>query len=120
MATGALRTCAESPTGSGCRCRWSNTGPEAEPLAEPGGQLAVSPASVRLSAFHEVPDGYVLRLYGSSGEPTEVTVALPGSFTEAVWTDFNLEPLGGQVSLAGPTLRMALRPWEIATVLLKR
>jgi hypothetical protein len=80
--------------------------------------LALSPASVRLSAFYETPEGCVLRVYESSGEPAEATLNLPARFSEAIRTDFNLEPLDAPVTLSGDCLTLPLRAWEIATVLL--
>jgi alpha-mannosidase len=82
--------------------------------------LKIAPESVRLSAFHEVADGVVLRVYESTGEPANVRVELPGTFGCAVRTDFNLAPVDAKVKLAGRTLTLALRPWEIATVRLTR
>jgi alpha-mannosidase len=89
----------------------------AAPAVLPG--LSLTPSSVRLSAFYHEPEGYVLRLYESSGEAVEATVSLPASFREALRTDFNLEPLDAPAHLAGDQLTLPLRPWEIATVLLK-
>ena len=94
-------------------------GPEREPLPSPASSLSVSPSTIRLSAFYESPEGYVLRLYESSGEATRGTVQLPTRFRDAVRTDFNLEPLEAPVELQGDELTVPLRAWEIATVLLK-
>ena len=91
-------------------------GPGAEALAGPGDQLAVEPASVRLSAFHETQEGCALRLYESAGTPVEACVQLPTEFAEAVRTDFNGEPIAAVAELQGRTLRIPLRAWEIATV----
>jgi hypothetical protein len=93
-------------------------GPGAAPLIAQTDQLLISPSSVRLSAFHEAADGCVLRLYESSGEATEALIDLPVDFAEAVRTDLNLAPLQAPVELDGRELRVPLRPWEIATVLL--
>ena len=95
-------------------------GPDRTPRAGATPQLAISPSSVRLSAFHEASDGYVLRLYESAGAATEARVALPARFLQAIRTDFNLEALDAPVKLDGETLTVPLRPWEIATVLLER
>ena len=74
---------------------------------------------MRLSAFyHEPEQGYVLRVYESAGETSTAAVTLPRAFTQATKTDFNLQPLGGEMQLTGRTLHLPLRPWEIATVLL--
>lgn len=83
-------------------------------------QLAVAPDGVRLSAFYRDQAGYVLRLYESVGEAAEVTVKLPCAFATATKTDLNLEPMDGEVRLEGHDLRLNLRPWEIATLLLTR
>jgi len=80
--------------------------------------LQIAPPSVRLSAFYRAEEGYVLRLYESSGESVEATVQGPVAFRQAIRTDFNLEPLAAPVELQGSQLRLPLRPWEIATVLL--
>jgi len=82
--------------------------------------LWLSPASVRISAFYEAPEGFVLRIYESSGEDTEALVSLPASFASAQRTDFNLQPVEGDVHLDGDALRVRLRKWEIATVMLRR
>ncbi|OGV79447.1 MAG: hypothetical protein A3K19_26710 [Lentisphaerae bacterium RIFOXYB12_FULL_65_16] len=82
--------------------------------------LQVTPESVRLSAFHEVPGGFVLRVYESKGETAKVRVELPCAFSRAVRTDFNLEPVKEKVKLADRALTLTLRRWEIATVLLTR
>jgi len=81
--------------------------------------LEVSPGSVRLSAFREETQGYVLRVYESAGESTTASIALPRGFADARRTDFNLEPLEATCSLEGDRLSLPLRPWEIATVLLE-
>lgn len=82
------------------------------------GGLEVAPGSVRLSAFYQAGAGYVLRVYESAGEETEVEVRLPCAVREARKVDLNLEPMAGMVETAGQTLRMRLRPWEVATVAL--
>jgi len=104
-------------------------GPFRDPLLRPEQSLSVSPASVRLSAFYRAEEGYVLRVYESSGEAVEATVRLPaegsppgeggagGRFRQARRTDFNLEPLDAPVELRGDRLTLPLRAWEIATVL---
>jgi hypothetical protein len=79
--------------------------------------LSVSPTSVRLSAFYRAAEGYVLRVYESSGEAVEATIRLPAEFRQALRTDFNLEPLDAPVGLQGNQLTLPLRAWEIATVL---
>ena len=84
----------------------------------PVGRIVVQPASVRLSALYQVPEGYVLRIYESAGEPAEVTVSLPAGFSQATRADLNLEPLDATVALDTNKLTLPLRPWEIATVLL--
>jgi len=95
-------------------------GPGSEPLVAQVDQLSIAPASVRLSAFYETDEGCVLRLYESSGEATEASIDLPADFAEAVRTDFNLAPLKAPVELDERELRVPLRAWEIATVLLTR
>jgi alpha-mannosidase len=95
-------------------------GPGSGPLVEQADQLRIEPTSVRLSAFHEVDEGYVLRVYESAGEATEARIGLPADFAEAVRTDLNGEPLDAPVGLEGRVLRMPLRAWEIGTLLLTR
>ncbi|MBM3500083.1 MAG: hypothetical protein FJX74_15615 [Armatimonadetes bacterium] len=95
-------------------------GPGSEALVEPVDQLRIEPTRVRLSALHETESGYVLRLYESAGESTEARVELPMGFREAGRTDLNGEPLEEALELQGRTLRLPLRAWEIATVLLRR
>ncbi len=94
-------------------------GPQTEPLIGAGDQLAIRPESVRISAFYREAQGYVLRAYESSGEAVEATVGLPAAFREARRTDLNLERLDAPVQLKGSQLTVPLRPWEIATVLLR-
>lgn len=93
-------------------------GPAHAPGGDSGDQLALSPRSVRLSAFYSDPAGTVVRVYESAGAAARATFALPQDFSAATKTDFNLEPLAGEVRLTGRTLELDLRPWEIATVLL--
>jgi alpha-mannosidase len=95
-------------------------GPGAEALVEQTGQLRIAPASVRLSAFYEADEGYVLRVYESAGEATEAQIEVPAEFSDAVRTDFNLEGRrAGMPDLRGRRLSLALRAWEIATVVLR-
>lgn len=82
-------------------------------------QVTVAPRSVRLSAFYRAAEGYVLRVYESAGEATEAVIHLPAAFSDATCTDFNLDPTEGQATITGSRLTLALRPWQIATVLLK-
>ncbi len=81
--------------------------------------LEVSPASVRLSAFYQAGEEYVVRLYESAGEATEAEVRLPFAVGEARKVDFNLEGVGGEVEVEGERVKLKLRPWEIATVVVK-
>ncbi len=83
--------------------------------------LEVVPGSVRLSAFYQAGEGYVLRLYESAGEATEARVHLPFAVEEALRVDFNLQPLLGTtgVSLVETAIQVPLNAWEIATVLVK-
>jgi hypothetical protein len=94
-------------------------GPDRAPGLPPVDQVALTPANVRLSALYRAPEGYVLRVCESAGEAAEAVVGLPADFAEALRTDLNLEPYGPPVSLEGRDLRVPLRPWEIATVLLR-
>lgn len=93
---------------------------EAPAQGPPAAGLALTPETVRLSAFHEAEQGWVLRVYESAGEATEARVTLPAQFTRALRTDFNLAPLEAPVVLDGATVTVPLRAWEIATVLLMR
>lgn len=94
-------------------------GPARPAVASAG--LLVSPTTVRLSAFHEEADGsHFLRVYESAGDPVEACVTLPAVFATAARTDLNGEPRGEAAALDGRALRLALRPWEIATVVLSR
>ncbi len=95
-------------------------GLEREPLIGQGDRLTVMPTSVRISAFYRAPQGYVLRLYESAGEETRAAVQLPAAFAEAVRVDFNLAPVEASVELDDDSLTLPLKPWEIATVLLRR
>jgi hypothetical protein len=95
-------------------------GPPRERLIPAGAQLILAPETVRLSAFYAAGEGYVLRLYESAGQATEAVVELPCAAQSAVKTDFNLQPLETEpATVAGRTLRVPLRAWEIATVLLR-
>ena len=110
--------------------------------ASGGYQLTLTPGTVRLSAFYEAgrtgvspvsaggaargaagdeagPSARVIRVYESSGVATEAVLEVPFEVTAALKTDFNLEPLEGPPAVAsGRTVRVPLRTWEIATVLL--
>jgi Glycosyl hydrolases family 38 N-terminal domain/Glycosyl hydrolases family 38 C-terminal beta sandwich domain len=94
-------------------------GPSAEGFAASQPQLSVTPTTVRLSALCEAEEGYVLRVYESAGEATTTTVELPCAFAGVVKTDFNLEPIEGEVRLNARRLEVPLRAWEVATVVLK-
>lgn len=96
-------------------------GEAAEAGACPGQELlAIQPANVRLSAFHECDEGYVLRVYESAGVDTEAAIRLPAEFQQASCVDLNLAPMDGRADLEGDRLVMQLAPWQIATVLLAR
>ncbi len=94
-------------------------GPSSEREVAGADQVTLAPSSVRLSAFYRPAEGYVLRVYESAGEATEAVVELPRAFSRAARTDFNLEPAEGGAALSGARLTLALRPWQIATVLLE-
>jgi hypothetical protein len=91
------------------------------PRPPAGDQVLVTPSNVRLSAFYQAGEGYVVRVYESAGKETEAEVRLPFAVAEARKVDFNLEPLGGTtgVSPAEGGVRIPLRRWEIATILLR-
>ncbi len=95
------------------------TGPKRGAPGAAGDQVAISPATVRLSACYRDGDATVLRVYESAGEATEAQIVLPASVTTAQKTDFNGTPLAGEVPLTAGRLTLALRPWEIATVVLR-
>ena len=80
--------------------------------------LSLAPGNVRLSAFYTAGEGYVVRVYESAGEETEAEVRLPFAVGEARKVDFNLEALPGTtgVSSVAGGVKVKLRPWEIATV----
>ena len=86
----------------------------------PGFGLALSPASVRLSAFYADAGGHVLRVHESAGSGTRSVAELPCTFAAARKVDLNLEPVEGAVLLEGRRLSLDLRPWEIATISLVR
>jgi hypothetical protein len=91
----------------------------AVPAPRPGAPLEVEPRSVRLSAFHEAREGWVLRIYESAGEPTVASVLLPATFASASRVDLNLDAVRGPVGLAGERLEVPLEPWQVACVLLR-
>ncbi len=95
-------------------------GPAAPPAVPPGDQLAIWPPSVRLSAFYEVQEGYVLRVYESLGRPAEAAIMVPEGLANPIRTDLNLEPVVAAVELEGRALTLMLEPWQIATVLLTK
>ncbi len=79
------------------------------------GELAIEPATVRLSAFYSVPGAEVLRVAESCGEATSARVTLPRDYAYATPVNLHGEPLGPTTELEGGRLAVELRAWEIAT-----
>lgn len=91
-----------------------------QPRMISGPQLSLAPGTVRLSAFHLATQGYVLRVFESAGAATEAVIELPFEPATASKTDFHLQPLEGvPPTVEGNRLRVPLRAWEIATILLQ-
>jgi len=86
-----------------------------------GSLLAVSPRGVSLSACHADGDRLLLRVFERSGGPARAEIALPFEVAEAAVVDLNGEPMDGPVvEVDGRTVAVKLRPWQIATVAVKR
>jgi alpha-mannosidase len=84
-----------------------------------GDQMTVTPGTVRLSAFYQEGDAFVVRVYESAGEETEAEIRLPFTVGKAGKVDFNLEKVEGTAEVRGEMVRLALRAWEIATVVVE-
>ena len=93
-------------------------GPAQERLVS-GNQLRLKPDTVRLSAFYEAPSGWVLRVHESSGSSTQALVELPFEVIAVTKTDLALQPLDATQPVAeGRVVKIPLRAWEIATILM--
>lgn len=88
-----------------------------EPLGAQAG-LELKGSGVVLSALHRRENGWIeLRLVNESAEAVDATVR--GALREAREASIIGRP-GGRIGLDGEILRLALAPWEIRTVQLRR
>jgi alpha-mannosidase len=94
-------------------------GKASERRIDPTDQMTVTPGNVRLSALYQHGNAYVVRVYESAGEATEAEIRLPFAVGKAEKADFNLAPVEGTAEVRGETVRVQLRAWEIATVVVK-
>jgi hypothetical protein len=78
--------------------------------------LSVSPDTVRLSAFYREGDAYVLRIYNPSERAAATEVVLPAAPKKAELVDFHLRPAAGEAKVSGRSVRLTLRPYQIATL----
>jgi alpha-mannosidase len=73
-----------------------------------------------LSACYAEGDELVVRLYEHTGMGGWATLTLPWSSPAARAVDFLDQPVEAEVTLAGSEVRVALRPWQIATLRIDR
>jgi len=85
------------------------------------GLLSVDAPNVVPTALKraEDGDGLILRMYESSGSPSNATLNLHAPFKGGKWVNF-LEDSVGVAPASGSGIPLALRPWEIRTVKLLR
>ena len=81
--------------------------------------LAIEPDTVQLSTFYCEGHAWALRVHNPDALPRQVTVTLPVPCLTASLTDFNLERIAGEASVEDKTIRFALAPWQIVTLLLR-
>jgi alpha-mannosidase len=86
---------------------------EEEPLNQ--SWLSVEPETVQISSFYRQGDYAVLRVYNPQETAQSVQVIVPRAPQNVVLTDFNLNPMEGDVRLKKRTLQFDIRPWQIAT-----
>jgi len=92
--------------------RWTTTrrAPGAESF------LAVSPRSVRLSAFYVDEDAYLLRLVQMAPTATRASVDLPAPPESAAVVDLEGNLMATPVETRGNRIELELNGWQIATV----
>ena len=76
-------------------------------------------AALRQGAREDNAQDVVVRLVETCGEGGEVTVSLPGWVQSADQVNL-LERQARSLQIEGGQVRLALRPWEIATLRLSR
>lgn len=71
---------------------------------------------VQVSAFYRDGVNYILRLYESEGATAQAAIALPFSAASAREVDFNGVQRTRKISVAGKTVQIEMKPWEIVTL----
>lgn len=90
-------------------------------LPTSGSLLAVAPETVALSACYADGARVLVRLYDTSGQGGRASVTLPFAPSAAERVDLNGEPMEGpELRIEEQTVALELRPWEIATVAVRR
>ncbi|MHB8997837.1 MAG: glycosyl hydrolase-related protein, partial [Armatimonadota bacterium] len=84
--------------------------------------MSVEPANVALSAFYQDGEATLLRVWETEGRECEMMVQLPFAPLTAAVVDLNGDWLPDEAPpvVEGATLKLPLRPWQVATVQLRR
>ncbi|XVQ16218.1 alpha-mannosidase [Spirillospora sp. CA-255316] len=93
-------------------------GPRSAPLPPPAAGPEIGGRGVVMTSLREVADGIEVRLVAQ--QATGTTAFLRGGFGEAARVDLRGRPMAPLEIGPGGTVTLPLRPWEIATVLLRR
>jgi alpha-mannosidase len=86
---------------------------------QPDSWITIEPDLVQMSAFYAEGPTWILRVYNPQPASVTARIALPSSCLSAIYADFNLQGMEGEVSVEGRTLGVKLAPWQIATLLLR-
>ncbi len=81
-----------------------------------GSALAVTPATVALSACCADAGRVLVRVFDTTGQGAQARIELPFEVARAQIVDLNGEEMTGEVEVEGRAVGVALGAWEIATV----
>ena len=81
--------------------------------------IELEPSCIQMTACIPRPDGYDIRVLNASDHPSEAAVRVAPRPTEVAWLTLASD-IRQSGSASGGALRLTMRPWEIATLRVKR